>query len=132
MDVQPLIHTSDHSGKNSRDGRGSSRHSSNSNISLIEEDKQPQDAAQQSLINQTDTQFHNYNSVNPIGANHNLNRTQNKTHSSHAHLSPASPFSKQSKAKNNFLFEIQAEILRHLLKEEDVLYQYATESIHEM
>ena len=28
--------------------------------------------------------------------------------------------------------ELQAEIMKNLLKEEDVLYKYATESIHEM
>lgn len=39
MDVQPLIHTSDQSARNSRESLGLSQQSSDSNISLIEEDK---------------------------------------------------------------------------------------------
>lgn len=66
--------------------------------------------------------------MNPVSGSHNLNRSK----PGHAHLSPATPFSRQSKAKNNHLFELQSEILKHLLKEEDLLYKYATESIHEM
>jgi len=43
-----------------------------------------------------------------------------------------SSYQRQNKTKNNQISDAQAEILKQLLKEEDVLYKYATESIHEI